>query len=69
VNQVLSDESVRKAGYFDPEAVRHWRARSLNLRSLNRTSVDLGLVAVTATQLWHHLYIDGSLCELPSLAG
>ena len=24
----------------------------------------MGLTAVTATQLWHHLYIGGDLCEL-----
>jgi asparagine synthase (glutamine-hydrolysing) len=39
------------------------------MRSLARTSVELGLVGVTATQLWHHLYIDGSLCELPTVSG
>ena len=26
----------------------------------------LTLTAVTATQLWHHLYISGDLCELPT---
>jgi asparagine synthase (glutamine-hydrolysing) len=67
VNQVLSDESIRKAGYFDPAAVRDFRVRSLKMRSLARTSVELGLVGVTATQLWHHLYIDGSLCDLPAV--
>jgi asparagine synthase (glutamine-hydrolysing) len=26
----------------------------------------MGLTAVTATQLWHHLYLGGNLCELPT---
>ena len=26
----------------------------------------MGLVAVTATQLWHHLFISGDLAELPT---
>jgi asparagine synthase (glutamine-hydrolysing) len=34
--------------------------------------MELGLVAVLATQLWHHTYIDPTLCSLPdwrSIAG
>jgi asparagine synthase (glutamine-hydrolysing) len=71
VDQLLSPESLRKTGYFDPEAVRHWRARSKEMRprSNQRTMVEMGLVGVVATQLWHHTYIDGSLADLPSLAG
>jgi asparagine synthase (glutamine-hydrolysing) len=26
---------------------------------------SLGLGGVVATQLWHHLYLGGGLCELP----
>jgi asparagine synthase (glutamine-hydrolysing) len=32
--------------------------------SLPRLSVEAGLAAVVATQLWHHLYIDANLAEL-----
>jgi len=32
--------------------------------SLPRLSVEGGLAAVVATQLWHHLYIDANLAEL-----
>jgi asparagine synthase (glutamine-hydrolysing) len=32
--------------------------------SLPRYSVEMALVAVVATQLWHHLYIDNSLADL-----
>ena len=67
IDQVLSPESIRKAGYFDSAAVAAARERLAKPgRGLARTSTEMGLTAVTATQLWHHLYIDGQLCELPS---
>ena len=68
VAQLLSDESLRRTGYFDIAAVRHWRRafRQMPAGSFPRLSVEMGLVAVVATQLWHHLFIDGQLCELPS---
>ncbi|MGI8438467.1 MAG: asparagine synthase (glutamine-hydrolyzing) [Chthoniobacterales bacterium] len=71
VEQLLSDESLRRTGYFDVEAVHHWRKtfRKMRAGSLPRLSVEMGLVAVVATQLWHHTYIDGSLAELPTRAG
>ena len=34
-------------------------------RGFARTGLEMGLTAVTATQLWHHLYISGDLCDLP----
>ncbi len=67
IDQVLSPESIRKAGYFDPDAVAQARQRvSKPGRGLARTSIEMGLTGVLATQLWHHLYLDSSLCELPS---
>jgi asparagine synthase (glutamine-hydrolysing) len=68
VNQLLSPESLRKTGYFRTEAVDHWRlmVRDLRAGSNTRVSVEMGLVAVVATQLWHHTFIDGSLADLPS---
>lgn len=74
VDQLLSEESLRKTGYFDPDAVAHWRQQRPNLSDLflKRSSVEFGLVAVLATQLWHHTYIDPTLADLPdwrSLAG
>lgn len=70
VEQLLSVESLRKTGYFDAEAVRHWRTafKSLGTWSLQRVSIEMGLVGVLATQMWHHTFIDGSLADLPSLA-
>jgi asparagine synthase (glutamine-hydrolysing) len=71
VEQLLSEESLRRTGYFDIAAVRHWRKafRQMRAGSLPRLSVEMGLVAVVATQLWHHLFIDGSLSDLPTWTG
>jgi asparagine synthase (glutamine-hydrolysing) len=67
VDQLLSEESLRRTGYFDAAAVGLWRERFRTLRagSSQRTSVEMGLVGVLATQLWHHTYLGGGLCELP----
>jgi len=66
VAELLSEESLRKTGYFDVPAVRHWRKafRQMKEGGLPRLSVEGGLVAVVATQLWHHQFIDKSLCSL-----
>jgi asparagine synthase (glutamine-hydrolysing) len=71
VEQLLSEASLRRTGYFDPAAVLHWRKafRGLKARGAQRTSVEMGLVGVLATQLWHHTFLDGSLADLPSRAG
>jgi asparagine synthase (glutamine-hydrolysing) len=70
VGQLLSTESLRRTGYFRPEAVEYWRNtfQQLRRRSLQRASIEMGLVGVLATQLWHHTFIYGSLADLPSLA-
>lgn len=67
-DQLLSPESLRKTGYFDEAAVAHWRSafRNMSPRSNQRTMVEMGLVGVVATQLWHHTYISGSLADLPA---
>jgi asparagine synthase (glutamine-hydrolysing) len=69
IEQVLSRESLAKTGFFDADAVLQHRERLPSMwRGLKRTSVEMGLVAVTATQLWHHLFISGDLADLPSQA-
>jgi asparagine synthase (glutamine-hydrolysing) len=67
VAQLLSEESLRKTGYFDVAAVNRWRNdfRKIRAGSLPRLSVEMGLMAVVATQLWHHLFMGGGLAELP----
>jgi asparagine synthase (glutamine-hydrolysing) len=69
VDQVLSAESIRRAGYFDPQAVAAARAKLPKMRrGVGRTGLEMGFTAVVATQLWHHLYLGGKLCELPARA-
>jgi asparagine synthase (glutamine-hydrolysing) len=68
VRDLVSEESLKRTGYFDVEQVRHWRKSFRELRSVPRLSVELGLAAVVATQLWHHVYVNGNLCELPTKA-
>ncbi len=67
VGELLSEESLKRTGYFDVDAVSHWRQAFRQMRpgSLPRLSMEMGLVAVVATQLWHHTFIDGSLADLP----
>jgi asparagine synthase (glutamine-hydrolysing) len=66
VDQLLSEESLRKTGYFDAGAVAYWRQayRGLRKGSMARISVEMGLVGALATQLWHHTFIDGSLADV-----
>jgi asparagine synthase (glutamine-hydrolysing) len=70
VEQLVSTAALRKTGYFEPAAVQHWRQafHTLPPHSGQRLSVEMGLVGVVATQLWHHVFIEGALAELPSLA-
>ena len=67
IEQVLSPESLKKAGYFDATAVAAAREKLPKMRGgIARTSLEMGLTAVTATQVWHHLYLGGGLCDLPT---
>lgn len=67
VADLLSDQSLRKTGYFDLAEVKRWRKdfRKMRAGSFPRLSVEMGLMAVTATQLWHHLFMGESLADLP----
>jgi len=67
VRQLVSEESLRKTGYFDPEAVTYWRRAILKMipRLPQRSAVELGLVGVVATQMWHHVFIDSTLADIP----
>jgi asparagine synthase (glutamine-hydrolysing) len=70
VDQLLSEESLRRTGYFDPAAVSHWRhaLRELKPGSNRRISIEMGLAGVVSTQLWHHTFIDAKLADLPHRA-
>ena len=67
VDQLLSPESLRKTGYFDPEMVKRERMKQLALPRVTarRFVMDIALTCVVSTQLWHHLFFGG-LCELPT---
>ncbi len=68
VSQLLSEESLRRTGYFDAGAVKHWWTtfRDVRLNRAQRLSIEMGLVGVLATQLWHHTFIDPRLADLPA---
>jgi asparagine synthase (glutamine-hydrolysing) len=70
VDELLSPQSLTATGYFDPVKVN--RAREIHKRkskySLQRFSLDLGLIGVIATQLWHHIFCGGGLADLGTWA-
>jgi asparagine synthase (glutamine-hydrolysing) len=67
VDQLLSAESLRRTSYFDPAAVDRVRERlTRRHRILPYYRHDIGMTAVIATQLWHHLFCGGGLADLPS---
>jgi len=67
VDQLLSPESLRKVGFFDPAAVarQRWWQTTVPPITPGRFVFDLGLTNVVSTQLWHHIYCGGGLCDLP----
>ncbi len=61
-SQLLSREALRRSGYFDPMEVQRWHERSRELPpSVRRSAIEMGLVGVIATQLWHQEFIDSTL--------
>ena len=69
VDELLSPESLAATGYFDAAAVERVAGNCSAARaatSLRRFAFDMGLAGVISTQLWHHLYCGGGLCELPT---
>jgi asparagine synthase (glutamine-hydrolysing) len=67
VDELLSPESLRRSGYFDPAGVDKVRARLTRPRRLLPLfSQDIGMTAVIATQLWHHTFCGGGLASLPT---
>jgi len=69
VDEVLSPESLKATNLFDVEAVQAGRTKlaAMGKRAIGKTGLEMGLTAVVATQLWHHLYINGGLCSLPTM--
>ncbi|MGI8725395.1 MAG: asparagine synthetase B family protein [Methyloceanibacter sp.] len=66
VRDLISKESLARTGYFDAAAVEQdCAAVARGEGDSLGTFGNLGLGGVVATQLWHHLYLGGGLCELP----
>ncbi|MDR3637447.1 MAG: asparagine synthase (glutamine-hydrolyzing) [Isosphaeraceae bacterium] len=67
VDQLLSPESLRASGYFDSRAIADARLALPRLPriSARRLALDAGLASAVTTQLWHHIYCGGGLCDLP----
>jgi asparagine synthase (glutamine-hydrolysing) len=67
VDQLLSPESLKATGWFDPAAVARERLAQCRFPRITpkRIIMDLSLTSVIATQLWHHIYLGGGLCDLP----
>ena len=68
VDQLLSPESLRATGYFDAASVLKQRSLQTVLPRLTpaRFIFDVALTCVASTQLWHHIYCGGGLCDLPT---
>jgi asparagine synthase (glutamine-hydrolysing) len=68
VDQLLSEESLRKTGFFDAATIAHWRQAFRKLRpgGARRVWIEMGLVGAIATQLWCHTFVDASLADLPA---
>lgn len=67
VEQLLSPESLARTGLFDLPTVDQFRKvlSGPHLRLGPHMLKEVGLVGVISTQLWHHLFVSGDLCELP----
>ena len=67
-DQLLSPESLRATGYFDPELVAAGRAARLRYPKITarQLGLDMSLTSVVSTQLWHHTFFGGGLCDLPT---
>lgn len=66
VDQLLSEESLRRTGYFRADEIRRYRTGYRRaLYPGQRLFIEMGLTAALATQLWHHTYLGGGLCDLP----
>jgi asparagine synthase (glutamine-hydrolysing) len=66
--QLLSPESLSRTPYFDAKraAAVFDRFRRNAFFPPFRLFYEMGLCAAVATQLWHHLYFGGGLCDLPT---
>ena len=68
VRDLISPDSPARAPAISmPRAVARDSAALTSGDGKLGTFASLGLGGVIATQLWHHLYLGGGLCELPQI--
>ena len=67
VRQLLSERALASSGYFDARAISRAIAEypQVPRRSPWRMVLEMGLINVLATQLWHHVFNDGNMADLP----
>ena len=68
VDQLLSRESLEATGYFNVDGVLRERTAQVRYPRVTPKHIimDLSLTCVVATQLWHHTFLGGGLCDLPT---
>jgi asparagine synthase (glutamine-hydrolysing) len=68
VDQLLSREALEITGYFNPDGVARERLAQVRYPRITpkRIIMDLSLTCAVATQLWHHTFLGGGLCDLPT---
>lgn len=65
VDELLSEPSLERTGYFDVRQVRAALRQPMASWAPRRGLEQAGLTGVVSTQLWHHLFLGGELCSLP----
>lgn len=58
VSELLSESSIRDAGYFDPQKVRLLVSKAGQGHAFAYKD-NMALVGILSTQIWHHHFIDG----------
>lgn len=64
VLDALSPESVRAAGYFDPDRVTRLVRKAASGRAVGAKD-NMAFVGVLSTQLWHRTFVDGQVPTTP----
>ncbi len=68
VQQLMSEASLKRTGYFNVAAVRRdYEAYVAGRAASWRVFLSMGLGGVLSTQLFHHIHLGGGLCELPAV--
>ncbi len=58
VADLVSEDSLRRAGYFDAKKVTHLVNKARRSKSLGERD-NMAFVGILSTQAWHHLFVEG----------